>query len=915
MWRRAVEAEEKAVARAEAATKSKQLESKARAEAEKSRDQTKLAVEEARAAQVRAEQAFARSQFNAAKAQFNSRQFNQCIESLSQVPEKDRQVEWYLARERFLGAEHVMEAFEPRLDIVDVFDGIGVWGAFDFRIVAYTADGSQIVASDPDTVHFFEARSGKLRRTISREELEPGDDELSDFEKEVLNDILPENTSDDLLSDKLDVESLIADGPLMLREEIVVANDFVGPSRLSNIFDGQQVLNGSGILTSGLLLLERGKATSFVASYSDIDSYGDIDDDLIELGFDVSSESQEFAGSFVGTTGISLVTSGSHQRVHIIDGQSSKLIQSLHFDEDFSVLQADFTTDGTTVALLGTTISDEDEESRPASVEELELNAALGINQQAKSRWMQTKLSVWDLESNEILQTFVAPAKSHFLTGAAFDPSGSQIAVTDTTGAIRLHDWKSGKLIRTLLGHTGPSFTCFAPDGSQIASIGMDGTVRSWNLRTIDHALKLGGINCLSFTFGPEGRNLALGCMDGTIRCWNVADRKFYKQLTPSDRPIVSVDWSPDGKLIASLSSRQRPIVSLFETGHIRNWDSQEFVVGRESSIDPTAPAYEVGYSRRGGFFASILGPSAVSVMVTANRVVFSPDGTLFADTTDTVPRLLDPMTGKEVVVLEDFGHEIQEFAFAPDGGSCAAISSEGKICIWDVATGNQLVVVERPQFKPSNRFDRTSIHSFAYSPSGEIAFPSKTHGVEFYDPELEKQLATFEGHSDIVTTIAFSADGSRMVTGSLDNTIKIWDTSSQEELFSLPGHATHVRKVAISPDGYCIASLGDDGMVKIWDARSRAVAKYSDGAIRGNQITGGQTVDLVSAPGWRLKQVDRASKAGDAYAGAFHLGWLCREQGATPAIRKRLRAAIALLSDAQRVHLPPFIAAFADED
>ncbi|SMP65586.1 Serine/threonine protein kinase [Neorhodopirellula lusitana] len=914
MWLRAVEAEEVAVVRAEAATKSKQLESMARAEAEKSRDRTKLAMGEARAAQVHAEQAFARSQFNAAKALFNSRQFSQCIESLSQVPEKYRHVEWYLARERFFGSEQVMEVFKPRLDMRDMLGGLGMLAVFDFRVVAFTADGSQIVASDPDTVHFLDAGSGKLRRAISIKELDSEIRDLEDEFGELFRDF--DDQSGDTLSYDQDLGSMLSLGPLMLREEIVLSNEIVGPSRLSNVFGGQQVLNASGILGTGILLLEEGKATSLAATYSEFE-------DFSEFGFDDFGESDDFVGSFVRTAGVSLVTSGLGERVQIIDGQSAKLIQSLPFDEEFNALQADFSEDGTTVALLGWTSGDEGFEYKPASVEELEINAALGINRQTKSRWMQTKLLVWDLSSNEIVQSFVAPGKSHFLTGAAFDPSGTQIAVTDTTGAIRLYDWKSGELLRTLLGHTGPSNACFSPDGSRIASVGLDGTVRSWNLRTTDHALKLGSIKCLSLAFGPEGRNLALGCIDGTIRCWNVASRKFYKRLTPSDRPIDSVNWSPDGKLIASLSPSQRPIMSLFETGLIRSGDSQEFVAGRESGIDPSTPTQEDRSSQRTSALTWLFGlpandwlfGSPTSIRVMGNRVVFSPDGTLFADTTNTVPRLLDPMTGKQVIILEDCGHEIQEFAFAPDGKSCAAISPQGKFSIWDVATGKQVVVAERPQLKSNQHFDRTSIHTFAYSPSGEIAFPSKTHSVEFYDPDLEKPLVTFEGHSDTVTTIAFSADGSRMVTGSLDNTIKIWDTSSQEELFSLPGHATHVRKVAISPDGGCIASLGDGGMVKIWDARSRAVAKDSDGGLRGNGITGGQTVDLVSDPRWRMKQVNRASESGNAYAEAFHLGWQCEEEGVTDELRQRLRSAIAKLSEEQRAHLPPFIEAYADKD
>jgi WD40 repeat protein len=72
-------------------------------------------------------------------------------------------------------------------------------------------------------------------------------------------------------------------------------------------------------------------------------------------------------------------------------------------------------------------------------------------------------------------------------------------------------------------------------------------------------------------------------------------------------------------------------------------------------------------------------------------------------------------------------------------------------------------------------------------------------------------------GHSDTVTSLAFSPDGKTVVSGSLDHSIKLWDVASGRLVRTLQGHAKGVGAVAVSPDGALLASGGEDG-VNLWD-------------------------------------------------------------------------------------------------
>ena len=64
-----------------------------------------------------------------------------------------------------------------------------------------------------------------------------------------------------------------------------------------------------------------------------------------------------------------------------------------------------------------------------------------------------------------------------------------------------------------------------------------------------------------------------------------------------------------------------------------------------------------------------------------------------------------------------------------------------------------------------------------------------------------------------------FSPDGTRIVSGSGDKTIRLWDASTGEERHTLKGHTGGVHSVSFSPDGKRIASGSSDRTIRLWDA------------------------------------------------------------------------------------------------
>ena len=70
--------------------------------------------------------------------------------------------------------------------------------------------------------------------------------------------------------------------------------------------------------------------------------------------------------------------------------------------------------------------------------------------------------------------------------------------------------------------------------------------------------------------------------------------------------------------------------------------------------------------------------------------------------------------------------------------------------------------------------------------------------------------------------SVAFSPDGTRLVSGSNDTTIRLWDITTGEELITLFGHDAWVNSVSFSSDGTCLASASGDSTIRLWDIRSR---------------------------------------------------------------------------------------------
>jgi WD40 repeat protein len=107
-----------------------------------------------------------------------------------------------------------------------------------------------------------------------------------------------------------------------------------------------------------------------------------------------------------------------------------------------------------------------------------------------------------------------------------------------------------------------------------------------------------------------------------------------------------------------------------------------------------------------------------------------------------------------------------------------------------------------------------------AYSPDGSrILSGSDDNTVREWDAATARELRRFEGHDSGVTACAYSPDGTRVVSASYDNTVREWDAATARELRRFEEHTDSVMACSYSQDGSRILSASLDRTLREWDA------------------------------------------------------------------------------------------------
>ncbi|KAH7907089.1 quinon protein alcohol dehydrogenase-like superfamily [Hygrophoropsis aurantiaca] len=259
-----------------------------------------------------------------------------------------------------------------------------------------------------------------------------------------------------------------------------------------------------------------------------------------------------------------------------------------------------------------------------------------------------------------------------------------------------------------------------------------------------------------SIAFLNNGTRIISGSRDVTVRTWDV------EQAEETELPRLAHDFEVES--MAVTSDKRTLICGLHVTGkcQIVSWDLVRRKVKWKTEVNKGMDGWCVALSPDGRLLAGRC----------REQHKLYPDD----PKSDWAHRvmLLDVESGRQAREPLENREHIQCLVFSPDGTRLAMGSFQGKVRVFDVATG-------------------------------------------------ETALGPFTAHRMTVLTLAFTHDGQQIITTSYDYTVRVWNSTTGEELGNaMVGHRDAIWQIVLSADGRRLASVSGDRTVRVWDMRTR---------------------------------------------------------------------------------------------
>ncbi|MBK7875990.1 MAG: protein kinase [Planctomycetes bacterium] len=431
----------------------------------------------------------------------------------------------------------------------------------------------------------------------------------------------------------------------------------------------------------------------------------------------------------------------------------------------------------------------------------------------------------------------------------AFSPDDERIATVAYDSAVRIFRAEDGTLERTCRGDTRTvQALTWSQDGRWIATWQRKPQVDLWYAgeRPFLQVLRGHTDEVVTARFDARGERVVSASKDGTARLWSARDGAALLLLAPpadDARPLIGASFHPDGTRVLTTDAAGRARVLDARDGRELARVDVASACGIAAAFDPTGALVAVPSGKGGVRVVELATGRATNLAAHEGELTcarFSPDGRVLA--TGGLDRRvcvfeLHPGSSGELATIrwrtEPFKtprydlDRVFDVAFDPSGTRLAAAYQSMDYPLLDLATGATLANVRAP-----------TLGRIAFGKEGRelvgtgkwvnavTLFQIEGGGTAFSMRNVPFTESFLHFHVNALTSLAYSRESNRFVTGSLDRTARVWDSERRECFAAYEGHQDAVWDVDVSPDDTRIVTASADKTVRLWPSDLLAEAR-----------------------------------------------------------------------------------------